>query len=82
MEGPYLPEESEGEEPSAYTPVELEERALQQYEAKMRSFEDGLFYLSARRKRRRTFGDYRKKNVEEAWASRLGEGGKARDGLG
>ena len=75
MEGPLLPQESEDGESSALTRAFLEERALQQYEAKMRSFEDGLFYLGPKRKRRRSINDYRKKNCEETWGSRRSQGG-------
>ena len=77
MEGPILPEGSGGEEPPEWTAeadLSLEERALQQYEARMRSFADGLFYLGPKRKRRRTISGYRAKNCEETWGNRFSEG--------
>ena len=82
MEGPLLPEESEGEEPSASDWSLLNERAMWQYEARMRAFEDALLFTGPKRKRRRTLNDYRKKNCEESWGDRNGQGAKADHGLG
>ncbi len=69
MEGPYLPEESEGEEPSEE--LSLEDRAQESYEGRMRAF-DALWEPPGVRKlrRRRGFDDYTAKNCEEAWAER------------
>ena len=73
MEGPYLPEGSGGEEPPEELP-ELAERALQQYEQRLRDFEETLRILgSTRRPRRRRFNEYTAKNCEECWAGRVDE---------
>ena len=82
MEGPILPEESEGEEPSAEALLVAEERALQQYEARMRAFEDALCYLGPKRKRRKAYGQWKAKNCEESWGNRDGQGAKAGHGVG
>ena len=71
MEGPLLPEESEGEEPSAAA-READDWALLAYERRLWDFERTLEILGRvqRPRKRRNFGDYRTKNCEEA----IGEG--------
>ena len=71
MEGPYLPGESEGEESSASL-LELDERALQQYERRLRLFEWSLDEMAwpRRGRRRRKEGDYHTKNADEALGER------------
>ena len=75
MEGPHLPGESEGEESSAWLLVELDERALGQYERRLRLFESSLDEMlwPRRGRRRRNRGDYVSKNCEEAVSERSTE---------
>ena len=70
MEGPYLPEGAGDEEsPEELERLEDAERAIQQYEERMRAFEDSLELMNRRPKRRRS-SDYRTKNCEEASGGR------------
>ena len=73
MEGPYLPEESEGEEPSeeprASMFAERDEWAIQEYERRLAAFEASLSFIGRSRRRRR-MSDYTTKNCEEAAGER------------